>query len=84
MLIKVHPKGQIVIPATVRKQLGIEIGDVLEVELVPEEGKIELRRAAQRTAESLAGSLEHYASGRSFPSERSISKAFQRGLLGDG
>jgi AbrB family looped-hinge helix DNA binding protein len=41
---KVHPKGQVVIPAEVRKRLGIEIGDELEVEVIPEEGKLELRR----------------------------------------
>ena len=43
MLTKVHNKGQVVIPAQVRKQLGIDVGDFLEVEVKPDEGKIELR-----------------------------------------
>lgn len=84
MLMKVHNKGQVVIPADVRKQLGIDIGDMLEVEIMPEEGKIELRRPAHGRAEELAGSLKTYARGKKFPTNRQMSEALRRGLLTDG
>jgi bifunctional DNA-binding transcriptional regulator/antitoxin component of YhaV-PrlF toxin-antitoxin module len=41
----------------VRRDLGIDIGDLLEVEVVPEEGRIELRVPTQGKAQALAGSL---------------------------
>ena len=84
MLMKVHPKGQVVIPAEIRRRLGIAIGDVLEVEIIPEEGKIELRRASPVSADSLAGSLAQYACGKTFPSEREMAEALREGLAGDG
>lgn len=84
MLMKVHNKGQVVIPAHVRRQLGIDVGDVLEVEVIAEEGKIELRRPQQRQALALAGSLEAYARGKSFPSRRQMTEALRRGLVKDG
>ena len=84
MLMKVHNKGQVVIPAHIRSQLGIAVGDVLEVEVVPEEGKIELRRPVQTKAASLAGSLKPYAAGKAFPSRRQMADALRRGLVEDG
>ena len=84
MLTKVHNKGQVVIPAQVRKQLGIDVGDFLEVEVKPEEGKIELRLPVQGKAHSLAGSLTRYARGKKFPSHRQMAEALRRGLLEDG
>lgn len=84
MLMKVHNKGQVVIPAHVREQLGIDVGDLLEVEVLPEEGKIELRRPGQFMARSLAGSLNQYAHGKPFPSERRIADALRRGLTRGG
>jgi AbrB family looped-hinge helix DNA binding protein len=84
MLMKIHAKGQVVIPAEVRKQLGIDVGDVLEVEVLPEEGKIELRRPAQSKARLLEGSLKQYARGKRFPSDRQIAEALRRGIIGNG
>lgn len=84
MLMKVHNKGQVVIPAEVRKQLGIDVGDVLEVEVMPDEGKIELRRPAQGKAQSLAGSLKQYARGKRFPSDGQIEAALRRELTRGG
>jgi AbrB family looped-hinge helix DNA binding protein len=84
MFMKVHPKGRVVIPAEIRKRLGIDIGDVLEVEVVPEEGKIELRRPTLDKAASLAGSLKRYARGKRFPSDRRMAEALRKGLAGDG
>lgn len=84
MLMKVHPKGQIVIPVEVRRQLGIEVGDVLEVEIVAEEGKIELRRPVHGKARALAGSLRDHARGKAFPSEEAMADALRRGLSPHG
>jgi AbrB family looped-hinge helix DNA binding protein len=80
MLMKVHPKGQVVIPADVRRQLGIDVGDVLEVEVIPEEGKIELRRPSPTKARALAGSLKQYARRKKFPSDRRIAEALRKGM----
>lgn len=84
MITKVHNKGQVVIPAQVRRQLGIDVGDYLEVEIKPEEGKIELRRPVQGRARSLAGSLSRYARGKKFPSHRRMAEELRRGLLENG
>ena len=83
MLMKVHNKGQVVIPAEIRRQLGISLGDLLEVELIPEEGRIELRRTSGGTAADLAGSLAQYGSGRPFPTRDVMSEALRQGLLED-
>jgi AbrB family looped-hinge helix DNA binding protein len=83
MLMKVHPKGQVVIPAEVRKRLGIEIGDELEVEVVPEEGKLEMRRPSRDHARKLAGSLAEYARGKRFPSRKRMAEALRMALSGD-
>lgn len=84
MLMKVHKKGQVVIPAHIRKQLGIDIGDHLEVEVIAAEGKIELRPRVEGRARGLAGSLRKYARGRSFPSRRQMSDSLRKGLGGGG
>ena len=84
MLMKIHNKGQVVIPAEIRKQLEIDVGDVLEVEVLPDQGKIELRRPGQSKARSLAGSLKQYARGKRFPSDRQIAEALRRGLMQGG
>ncbi|MBI4544195.1 MAG: AbrB/MazE/SpoVT family DNA-binding domain-containing protein [Gemmatimonadetes bacterium] len=84
MLMKVHPKGQVVIPAEIRRRLGIDVGDVLEVNVIPEDGKIELRRPRQAKARWMAGSLKQYARGKKFPSERRIAEALGSGLAGGG
>jgi AbrB family looped-hinge helix DNA binding protein len=81
---KVHNKGQVVIPAEIRKELGIDVGDVLEVEVIADEGKIELRRPDRGGGETLAGSLSAYARGRKFPSDEEMAEALRRGLLRDG
>ena len=84
MIMKVHNKGQVVIPVHLRKLLGIDVGDLLEVEVVPEEGKIELRVSAASRAKALAGSLRAYGQDKAFPSDREIAEALKRGLLRGG
>lgn len=84
MLMKVHPKGQVVIPAEIRRRLGIDIGDMLDVVVVPDEGKIELRRSAGTSARAIAGALRAYARGKPFPSEEEVAEALRSGLGEDG
>ena len=85
MLMKIHRKGQIVIPAGIRKQLGVDVGDVLEVDVLPEEGKIELRRPSPGSkAASLAGSLRQYARRKRFPSDRRLADVLRKGLTEGG
>ncbi len=45
MTMKVGPKGQVVVPKTIRDELGIHPGD--EVDVVAEEGEVRIRRAAR-------------------------------------
>lgn len=78
---KVHDKGQVVIPAHIRRQLGIEVGDHLYVEVVAEEGKIELRHPVETKARALAGSLKQYARDKDFPNRQEMDEALRRGLV---
>lgn len=80
MLMKVHPKGQVVIPVEIRRRLGIDIGDMLEVSVGADEGTIELRRPEIGAATELAGAFSEHAAGRPFPSEAEIAEALRRGL----
>ena len=84
MLMKIHPKGQIVIPAEVRTRLGVEVGDLLEVEIGADEDSITLRRPIGGDARSLAGSLKAFARGRPFPSETEVAGALRRGMTRRG
>lgn len=83
MLMKVHNKGQIVIPAEMRKELGISIGDHLDVHIDVEQKRIELRKHNEGIAEKLAGSLRQYSRGKSFPSREEMQQSLQRGLSRD-
>ncbi len=49
-------KGQVVIPASLRKQLSIEVGDMLEVSMV--DGHIELRPLPADPIAAFCGSLQ--------------------------
>jgi AbrB family looped-hinge helix DNA binding protein len=84
MLMKVHPKGQVVIPVELRRRLGIDVGDRLEVEISADESGITLRRPARGEVRELAGSLRAFAAGRPFPSEAAVEDALRRGLAGRG
>lgn len=80
MLMKVFGKGQVVIPAEIRHELDIEIGDRLEVSIDREAWAIELRKPATRESEALAGSLATYVAGRSFPTRADMAASLREGL----
>ena len=81
MQMKVFNKGQIVIPADVRRLLGIEIGDKLEVEVDRERRLIELHKPARNQSSKLAGAFAEFARGKTFPSRKQMSNALSEGLL---
>ena len=65
LLSKIHPKGQIVIPAMLRHKYGLEIGDT--VEIIPEKGYLKLKKAKTKDLMDLAGVIE---------SEKPLSRMF--------
>jgi len=74
MLAKVFNKGQVVIPAALRKAFGIKIGE--KVNLVVEEDGIKIIPAKKRVdAKELLGVFYKYAKNRPFPTEEEIEKA---------
>ena len=80
MLMKVFNKGQVVIPAPIRRALGIRIGELLEVRVDDTRERIEISKPASREAKALAGSLARYARGRTFPSHAQMTAALAEGL----
>ena len=84
MLRKVHNKGQVVIPAAMREELGISTGDHLDVRFDAAQKCIELRKStAGGSAGDLAGSLREYGRGKPFPSRDEAKQILQRGLSRD-
>jgi AbrB family looped-hinge helix DNA binding protein len=80
MLMKVFNKGQVVIPADIRRTLGIKPGDRVELTLDREREPVELRKPRQRESRALAGALSEYARKRSFPTQDDMSNALAKGL----
>jgi len=82
MIMKVFNKGQVVIPAALRRALGIAIGDMLDVKVDKEHHALELRKVETFESEALAGSLSRYARRKKAPSRSDMHKALKRGLSG--
>lgn len=80
MLMKVFNKGQVVIPAEIRRLLGIEIGDRLDVEINHARDSIKLHKATELDSEVLAGSLAAYAREKPFPTRKEMQEALREGL----
>lgn len=80
MLMKVFNKGQVVIPAAIRKEFGIEIGDMLDVVADRKEKCVKLKRTREMKSEKLAGSLSRYNRRKRFPSRKEIKKALAEGI----
>lgn len=69
-------KGQVTVPAAVRKQLGIKAGDKLSF-VIEEEGKIELRAPIYPTVASLRGAAGSLATSLSWGKMRAIAREDQ-------
>jgi AbrB family looped-hinge helix DNA binding protein len=79
---KVHNKGQVVIPARIRRQMNIDIGDRVEVCVSRDGRRLKISPPPCRAKPSpLAGSLSHYRRyRRHFPSRQEIHRALAAGL----
>ncbi len=77
MKAKVFNKGQIVIPAALRKAFGIEIGGKVELIVMKDGIKIvPVRRKV--SVKSLAGVFKKYAKNKKFPTEKEIEKITEK------
>ncbi len=80
---KVFPKGQVVIPVSLRKKYQIEIGDRIDV-IAELDGillKPQPKEKKQRSlTERLFGIFRDYASGKSKPNKTDIKKATEAGF----
>ena len=83
MIMKVFNKGQVVIPAAIRKALGISVGDMLDVRIDEKRQAVELRRVEPRQSEKLAGSLAAFAKKAKPPTRRQMTNALRKGLMGE-
>ena len=80
MLMKVFNKGQIVIPISIRKALGVEPGDMMDVEIDQKGQCIKLKKPIKSLSSELAGSLSKYNKRKSLPSKKEMIKALAEGL----
>ena len=80
---KVFPKGQVVIPVSLRKKYHIEIGD--HINAIPESDGIHLKPIPRETdkrssTEHLFGIFSTYAAGKPSPKKEDIQKAVETGF----
>lgn len=80
MLMKVFNKGQVVIPSEIRKDLGIEIGDMLEVSIDKNDKSILMIRTDEKKSRQLAGSLSEYNKGNRLPAKKEMRTALSTGM----
>ena len=76
MLMKVFNKGQVVIPAEIRQILGIQIGEMLDVQVNKQ--VLEIKKPVYH-AEQLAGALADYST-KPFPTNSQMHEALTNGL----
>lgn len=82
MLKKVFNKGQVVLPVAVRRELGIEIGDMVDVSLDEDHKGIYIKRPSSGgLVKEMAGALHEYAVGRDFPSKQQIEETMSKGMV---
>ena len=86
MLMKVHNKGQVVIPSVVRRALGIRIGDRVEVQFDIKGKALKIANPASARSKALFWSLAgRFAGPRTrktpFPTPKKMQEALIQGLL---
>jgi len=80
---KVFPKGQVVIPVSLRKKYQIDIGD--QIDVISESDGILLKplpkeKSPRSLTYQLFGIFKDYASGKSKPTKADIKKATETGF----
>ena len=78
MLMKVFNKGQVVIPAEIRRSLGIHIGEMLNVTVDEQKHTLEFKKPVYH-AENLAGSLAGYIA-KPFPTNKQMHDSLAKGM----
>lgn len=81
---KVFPKGQVIIPAELRRKYNINIGD--RIEFITSQDGILLKPSRQKTnhrssTDELFGMLRKYVKKMSLPEEDEINEATESGFL---
>ncbi len=71
-ILKVSPKGQVILPKKLR--VSLKVGDLLSVEVNDSEGII---KKAEMSSEKLAGCFKKYASKKKIPVEKAVEKAIK-------
>ena len=85
MLMKVFNKGQVVLPVAVRRELGIEVGDLVEVNVDSEHKGVYIQRQSEGgIVKEMGGALHAYAAAKKFPSDMEISAAMRKGMADEG
>ena len=75
MKVKVLSKGLIVIPAAIRRRLGIKIGDI--VDIIEEKDGIKIVPVKEKAAD-LVGIFSKYAKGKGIPTDKRIEEITER------
>jgi AbrB family looped-hinge helix DNA binding protein len=80
---KVFPKGQVVIPVSLRRKYRIDIGD--QIDVVSEKEGILLKPLQKQEnksslTERLCGVFRTYAEGKTEPTKKDIKKATEKGF----
>lgn len=84
MLMKIHNKGQVVIPTRIRHLLNLEVGDFLDVKFTMGRRHVRMSKPRRAKPSSLAGAFARYGRARStFPSRREMHRALADGLARD-
>lgn len=84
MLMKVHNKGQVVIPSQIRHLLHIKIGDYVDIHVGSRARKLKLGKPRKPKSLALAGVFSRYGAQReSFPSRDEMHDALARGLASE-
>jgi AbrB family looped-hinge helix DNA binding protein len=81
MLMKVHNKGQVVIPCRVRRLLHIEIGDFVDIDLGTRKATLKMTKPRSNQSARLAGVFSQNKRHRKvFPNRAQMHEALAQGL----
>lgn len=80
MRMKVFNKGQIVIPASLRKKYDISVGDMVEV-VTDEDGIKIIPAKKERLTDTLFGVFAEHAQKKPKLTEKQINKATEKGFV---
>lgn len=74
-IIKISPKGQIVIPKNVREKLGLQTGEKLLV--LSRDGDILLRKTKKTTIDQIAQKIAHQTADQNIDVDELVDEAIQ-------